>query len=95
MSVEAMIGGFDGLMASPGAHSRQSEQCILVRTAAWKALTSPSRTTARGSNGRAMCRGAAEARALQESCPRHPGRRLTARHGARGRCRKGEHRMAQ
>ena len=40
-------------------------------------------------------RGAAEARALHESFPRHPGRRPTARHGARGRCRKGEHRMAQ
>jgi hypothetical protein len=40
-------------------------------------------------------RGAAEARALQQSCPRHPGRRPTARHGARGRCRKGEHRRGQ
>ena len=58
MSVGAMIFGFNGWMATSGAHARQSEQCNLVRTAARKAWTSPSRTTARGSNGQAMSVGA-------------------------------------
>jgi hypothetical protein len=49
---EARLAGFYGCIPYKGAHSRQSEPCNLVRTAPWKALTSPSRTTVRGANGR-------------------------------------------
>ena len=59
---EAMIRGFYGCIRIAGAHSRQSEPCNLVRTAPRKALTSPSRTTVRGANGRTKSLGAGRKR---------------------------------
>ena len=58
MAREAMIRGFYGCIPGAGAHSRQSKQCNLVRTAPRKALTSPSKTTVRGANGRSKSLGA-------------------------------------
>ena len=70
MRVEFMMAGFDGWMATPGAHTRQSEQCILVRTAArcTEGPDEPEQDDREGvKRSGDVCRGAAEARALQES----------------------------